>query len=174
VCERAHGVLAIRGQIGSNPLCRKTRSLFSTPRPRELISLVDMNLMNCRGGRRRRLDLDYAKSFASSKLPTSILAANSKGVRVRSPRPLPISFISLHLFWNLKPGRETLALVAHNHPDVASRAKCHELDTINPLCRPATPVARFPSAKPGTTRITPPVSEAARQQNSHQRWEDTC
>ena len=51
-----------------------------------------MNLMNCRGGRRRRLDLDYAKSFASSKMPTSIL----RPVRRKSPRIRRVSGFDPH------------------------------------------------------------------------------
>src|SRR6202795_852298 len=51
-----------------------------------------MNLMNCRGGRRRRLDLDYAKSFASSKMPTCIL----RRVRRKSPRIRRVSGFDPH------------------------------------------------------------------------------
>src|SRR5215831_4761990 len=41
-----------------------------TPRPKRRISLVYMYLLNCRGGRRRRLDLDNAKSFVGRKAAT--------------------------------------------------------------------------------------------------------
>src|SRR4030088_52539 len=66
--------------------------------PENLISLVDMNLMNCRGGRRRRLDLDYAKSFASSKMPTS----QFRPARRKSPRIRRVSGFDLYCPWGIR------------------------------------------------------------------------
>lgn len=61
---------AIFAMMGTPLDCPSSRWWVCTPRPRQRISLVRVDLLNYRGGRRRRVNLSKAKSFARNKPAT--------------------------------------------------------------------------------------------------------
>ena len=82
----------------------KWRPWVCTPRPRQRISLLPMQLLNLRGGGRRQSDLDNAKSFAASKASIcNLRLVQRKSLRIRrSPgfdphRPYQTTFVICHL-----------------------------------------------------------------------------